>query len=146
MTVQICICFFLVAFLLFVLLFILSDYHSLITFFIYNSFLASPSFKCLFITFSTDQHFGLKVMELRIFLLSLALSVSLWQKFSYFPPLDFSDFLHQVSLLETILSDKARFSKKKIPGPKLGKMGPKWPKFWVFRHFLDFESFLWFWI
>ena len=30
------------------ILFLLPDYHSLITFFIYNSFLASPFFKCLF--------------------------------------------------------------------------------------------------
>ena len=36
------------AFLLSFLVFLLSDYHSLITFFIYDSFLASrPSFKCL---------------------------------------------------------------------------------------------------
>ena len=29
---------------------------------------------------------------------SVSQSVSLSQKFSYFPPLDFSDFLHEVSL------------------------------------------------
>ena len=32
------------------------------------------------------------------------------------------------------------FSKKKSPGPKLGKMGPKLPKSGVFGHFLDCSS------
>ena len=45
-TVQLC--FLLVCCLLtYFVLFLLSDYHSLITFFILNSFTASPSFKCL---------------------------------------------------------------------------------------------------
>ena len=69
--------------------------------------------------------------------------VSLSHRILILPPLHFSDFLHQVSLLSTISSDEARFSKKKIPGPKLVKMGPKWPKFGVFVHFesLDFSDF-----
>ena len=34
---------------------------------------------------------------------------------------------------------KADFQKK-YPGPKMGKIGPKWPKSGVFGHFLDFKS------
>ena len=45
-----------------------------------------------------------------------------------------------VSKLAFSKSRKVGFSKKKCFGPKMGILGPKWPKFRVFGHFLDFKS------
>ena len=62
------------------------------------------------------------------------------KKFSYFPSLLFSDFLHQVSLQKVQKSDEVGFLRKKCFGPKLGKKGPKWAQNGVFGNFLNFAS------
>ena len=38
-------------------------------------------------------------------------------------------------------TDRSPIFEKICPGPKLGKMGLKWPKSRVLGHFLDFESY-----
>ena len=67
---------------------------------------------------------------------SVSLSVCLWQKFSYFPPLDFSDFLQEVSLNKCRKVTKPDFWKKMC----LQIIMQFVSKIAVFGHFLEIAS------
>ena len=69
-----------------------------------------------------DQHFGPLKYPPSV---SQSVSLSVRQKFSYFPPSVFSDFLQQVSLFQMYKSDEARFLKKKCVSKLFSILSPK---------------------